>query len=173
RSGGVEHLHDTPPYPFTPSPTFAHSSASVSGDQYGRRAARHLLCCAGWRHIEGPGQHSDSEHFRSAPRISRPPYGRLMVPENRAHGSVGGLIAHRGGSPHARHETARLHHAARWRGSRVAARGARAAAERFPRGLPRTGIANRSDSSKPAPSIFARDARPRLSRGTAFHNGRP
>src|SRR6516165_283464 len=26
RSGGVEHLHDTPPYPFTPSPTFAHSS---------------------------------------------------------------------------------------------------------------------------------------------------
>src|SRR5262249_4775041 len=29
RSGGVEHLHDTPPYPFTPSPTFAHSSAEV------------------------------------------------------------------------------------------------------------------------------------------------
>src|SRR5262249_9833780 len=26
RSGGVEHLHDTPPSPFTPSPTFAHSS---------------------------------------------------------------------------------------------------------------------------------------------------
>src|SRR3954453_14796647 len=26
RSGGVEHPHDTPPYPFTPSPTFAHSS---------------------------------------------------------------------------------------------------------------------------------------------------
>jgi hypothetical protein len=29
RSGGVEHPHDTPPYPFTPSPTFAHSSAHV------------------------------------------------------------------------------------------------------------------------------------------------
>jgi hypothetical protein len=27
RSGGVEHPHDTPPYPFTPSPTFAYSSA--------------------------------------------------------------------------------------------------------------------------------------------------
>jgi hypothetical protein len=26
RSGGVEHLHDTPPYPFMPSPTFALSS---------------------------------------------------------------------------------------------------------------------------------------------------
>src|SRR5262249_28365957 len=29
RSGGVEHLHDTPPYPFTPSPTFAHSSKVI------------------------------------------------------------------------------------------------------------------------------------------------
>jgi hypothetical protein len=29
RSGGVEHPHDTPPYPFTPSPTFAHSSAAI------------------------------------------------------------------------------------------------------------------------------------------------
>src|SRR3954451_17895775 len=26
RSGGVEHPHVTPPYPFIPSPTFAHSS---------------------------------------------------------------------------------------------------------------------------------------------------
>jgi hypothetical protein len=24
--GGFEHSHDTPPYPFMPSPTFAHSS---------------------------------------------------------------------------------------------------------------------------------------------------
>src|SRR5947208_16313668 len=30
RSGGVEHPHDTPPYPFTPSPTFAHSSGATS-----------------------------------------------------------------------------------------------------------------------------------------------
>src|SRR5262249_24899086 len=34
------------------------------------------------------GQRLDSEQFRSAPRISRPPYGRLMVPENRAHGQA-------------------------------------------------------------------------------------
>src|ERR1700730_16238886 len=27
RSGGLEHPHDTPPYPFTPSPTSAHNSA--------------------------------------------------------------------------------------------------------------------------------------------------
>src|SRR5207302_3560554 len=29
RSGGVEHPHDTPPYPFMPSPTFAPSSAGT------------------------------------------------------------------------------------------------------------------------------------------------
>ena len=42
------------------------------------------------------GQRLDSEQFRSAPRISRPPYGRLMVPENRAHGLVGGADSARG-----------------------------------------------------------------------------
>src|SRR5262245_5662044 len=47
----------------------------------------------------GPAKASISEQFRSDPRTSRPRCGRLMVPENRAHGSVGGLIAHRGGSP--------------------------------------------------------------------------
>ena len=31
RSGGVEHPHDTPPYPFMPSPTFAHSSRNMRG----------------------------------------------------------------------------------------------------------------------------------------------
>src|SRR3954454_15565820 len=31
RSGGVEHPHDTPPYPFMPSPTFAHSSRFPGG----------------------------------------------------------------------------------------------------------------------------------------------
>jgi hypothetical protein len=30
RSGGVKHPHDTPPYPFMPSPTFANSSAKPS-----------------------------------------------------------------------------------------------------------------------------------------------
>src|SRR5258706_6056937 len=32
RSGGLEHPHDTPPYPFTPSPTFAHSSTESQKD---------------------------------------------------------------------------------------------------------------------------------------------
>src|SRR5256714_4761533 len=31
RSGGVKHPHDTPPYPFMPSPTFAHSSHKPAG----------------------------------------------------------------------------------------------------------------------------------------------
>ena len=30
RSGGVEHPHDTPPYPFTPSPTSAHNSYTAA-----------------------------------------------------------------------------------------------------------------------------------------------
>jgi hypothetical protein len=34
RSGGVEHPHDTPPYPFTPSPTSAHNSHSVFSDRF-------------------------------------------------------------------------------------------------------------------------------------------
>src|SRR5262249_21190152 len=31
RSGGLEHPHDTPPYPFMPSPTSAHSSFALAG----------------------------------------------------------------------------------------------------------------------------------------------
>jgi hypothetical protein len=31
RSGGFEHPHDTPPYPFMPSPTFVHSSPKAFG----------------------------------------------------------------------------------------------------------------------------------------------
>ena len=34
RSGGVEHRHDTPPYPVTPSPTSAHSSPRSSRRRY-------------------------------------------------------------------------------------------------------------------------------------------
>jgi hypothetical protein len=41
--------------------------------------------------------------------------------------SVGGLIAHRRGSPHVQNESPRAHHAY-WRRGGVAARGARAAA---------------------------------------------
>src|SRR5262245_58979291 len=41
RSGGLEHPHDTPPYPFTPSPTFAHSSGVSHStiSRLGRRAS--------------------------------------------------------------------------------------------------------------------------------------
>src|SRR6266699_6757835 len=34
RSGGLEHPHDTPPYPFTPSPTFAHSSIQALVERF-------------------------------------------------------------------------------------------------------------------------------------------
>src|SRR5207245_4787919 len=34
RSGGAQHPHDTPPYPFMPSPTFAHSSYPPQPDGY-------------------------------------------------------------------------------------------------------------------------------------------
>src|SRR5215207_154506 len=39
RSGGVKHPHDTPPYPFMPSPTFAHSSSLAN-----RVASRPSMC---------------------------------------------------------------------------------------------------------------------------------
>src|ERR1700745_4218207 len=47
RSGGVEHPHDTPPYLLTPSPTFAHSSASIyeRAPDGIRKWARHWLRC--------------------------------------------------------------------------------------------------------------------------------
>src|SRR5271167_4436148 len=37
RSGGVEHPHDTPPYPFMPSPTSAHSSPMSIGERCSQR----------------------------------------------------------------------------------------------------------------------------------------
>src|SRR5262245_16811547 len=37
RSGGVKHPHDMPPYRFTPSPTFAHSSLQSPGRQSAER----------------------------------------------------------------------------------------------------------------------------------------
>jgi hypothetical protein len=36
RSGGVEHPHDTPPHPFMPSPTFAHSSFTIPSTSSGK-----------------------------------------------------------------------------------------------------------------------------------------
>src|SRR5205807_9988896 len=42
RSGGVERPHDTPPYPFTPSPTFAHSSSLPPSAHYHVRSASQI-----------------------------------------------------------------------------------------------------------------------------------
>src|SRR5262249_830814 len=44
RSGGVEHPHDTPPYPFTPSPTFAHSSDAHVMRNDGRKLKGVISC---------------------------------------------------------------------------------------------------------------------------------
>ena len=46
RSGGVEHPHDTPPYPFMPSPTFAHSSPPNSPVAIVVGLGRNALPCA-------------------------------------------------------------------------------------------------------------------------------
>src|SRR5262249_40969287 len=43
RSGGLEHPHDTPPYPFTPSPTFAHSSSALDRQVFFRSLGCKLL----------------------------------------------------------------------------------------------------------------------------------
>src|SRR5206468_1106998 len=44
RSGGVEHPHDTPPYPFMPSPTSAHSSlACVTAQLMGATPRFHAI----------------------------------------------------------------------------------------------------------------------------------
>src|SRR6202167_5601825 len=52
RSGGVKHLHDTPPHPFMPSPTSAHSSEADLVDQLFNssemRLARALLLLANY-----------------------------------------------------------------------------------------------------------------------------
>src|SRR5262249_35532803 len=95
--------------------------------------SRRILCAIVCGSTEGVG--SVPPRFRTiqvCPKDLRASLWQADVPENRAHGPVGGLIAHRGGSPHARHETAPLHHAARLRGCSVAARGARAASRRCP-----------------------------------------
>src|SRR5215472_3317061 len=43
RSGGVEHHHDTPPYPVTPSPTSGHSSADIEASVFSSRVTKMRL----------------------------------------------------------------------------------------------------------------------------------
>src|SRR5215472_13589931 len=45
RSGGLEHPHDTPPYPFTPSPTFAYSSVCGAYHFHAQRVQPHFVYC--------------------------------------------------------------------------------------------------------------------------------
>src|SRR6516162_2344368 len=70
----------------------------------------------------------DSEHFRFAPRTCRSLCPRLEERKAERTGRSAALIAHRGGSPYASHEAARVHHAPRRRGGSLAVRGARAVA---------------------------------------------
>src|SRR5262249_56292073 len=81
----------------------------------------------------GAGHRLDSERFRTGPRTFRPLYGRLTVRQTERQSSlvIGAPVAtpdDRGGTPHVRHDTARVQHAGRRRGGCVAARGAGAAA---------------------------------------------
>src|SRR5271155_6165978 len=46
RSGGVEHPHDTPPYPFTPSPTSAHNSSSCLPPWFDTKIPSIFVCTA-------------------------------------------------------------------------------------------------------------------------------
>src|SRR6266550_1349579 len=52
RSGGVEHPHDTPPYPFTPSPTSAHSSRTTRAEEGNMQFAERSFPVFGCREKE-------------------------------------------------------------------------------------------------------------------------
>src|SRR5207237_1279952 len=54
RSGGVEHPHDTPPYPFLPSPTFAHSSKKRGVDDVIKRDDEHRVTIGRCLRCPGP-----------------------------------------------------------------------------------------------------------------------
>src|SRR5258708_14683971 len=54
--------------------------------------------------------------FQVCPKDLPAPLPQVATVENRAHGPVGSADGARGGSPHARHEPTRVHHAARRRG---------------------------------------------------------
>src|SRR3954453_1540462 len=68
RSGGVEHPHDTPPYPFMPSPTFAHSSQGFREREYIRLTR--CVNCHARQWLEGSKQR-DLENASPAPCAHR------------------------------------------------------------------------------------------------------
>src|ERR1700691_1639645 len=61
RSGGVKHLHDTPPHPFMPSPTSAHSSSWLSWEAV-------LTTCV--RLLDKPARHIDGRQLCFPPKGS-------------------------------------------------------------------------------------------------------
>src|SRR5439155_1586501 len=67
RSGGVEHPHDTPPYPFLPSPTFAHSSAAPAAG--GEDISKSFI--QGGARIIQVGQEAADRTAKAADEISR------------------------------------------------------------------------------------------------------
>src|SRR5262249_3443665 len=72
---------------------------------------------------------SNSEHFRRCPRTYRP-HGDILG-ARRTNRTARALAQSGGSTPYVRHETARVHHACRWRGGCVAARGAGTAVENW------------------------------------------
>jgi hypothetical protein len=64
RSGGVEHPHDTPPYPFMPSPTSAHSSSHQRNTENSRTNAAAY-------EIRADGGHTAFRFSATTPKANR------------------------------------------------------------------------------------------------------
>src|SRR5262245_49132171 len=74
RSGGVEHHHDTPPYPVSPSPTSGHSSERVAGWQLFRTPSVVTGASSGPDPSNGGKrrQLARMQRFQSRPELYRP-----------------------------------------------------------------------------------------------------
>ena len=104
--------------PLPPSADIARAVRWFQAALHRPRAGAPCWASPNWGIRRGGNSHPYPEQFRFARRICRSPCGRLGVRET----------DFRGGSPHARHRSARVHGAARWGGGCVAAGGACAAA---------------------------------------------
>src|SRR3984893_11399632 len=116
------------------SPRPTPSSLTHCGHSLGRNPAAQqsptvLRCAIVWGGSTG-GVGSNPPRFRTIQVCPKDLPGTLRQAEraiNRASGPVATTPDDRGGSPHVRHEAARVHYAPRRGGGRLAARGARAA----------------------------------------------
>ena len=77
RSGGVEHHHDTPPYPFMPSPTSAHSSLRCPGEPI-RHTGLPNASPAAWIFVFTPPRERPRPWASAPPLFRRAPDGVLM-----------------------------------------------------------------------------------------------